>query len=97
MKTRLGKRWRLMLALLYLYFPTVQWGYTAITTSQKTTVTFPIAFTSACYTISATTYYPDDISGISNPCGPSSAPTKTNCVFSTNNEYAGFYWIAIGK
>ena len=75
----------------------IQWGYTAIKTAQQTTATFPIAFTSACYTISATTYYPDDISGISNPCGPRSAPTKTNCVFSTNNEYSGFYWIAIGK
>lgn len=75
----------------------IQWGFSTVPTT-RTTVTYPIAFSAAPYTIQITRYVPTlDSGGVSLSYLLAGAPTSTTFYVSNNTgtDY-GFYWLAIG-
>lgn len=79
----------------------INWGYytnPSVGSSQSSaaTITFSSAFSSACYSVTATNYKANDANGLENAIGIA-AVTKTNFKLSLNGNMAGAYWIAIGK
>ena len=74
----------------------IQWGYSAISASS-TTVTFPIAFSSACYCVVATSYAAADTGGVDFAPAVKTLPTTTQVEMSTYTSVDGFFWIAIGQ
>lgn len=81
----------------------LQWG-PKTTGSVTGSVTFPIAFSTACFMVVTTPFY-----GASDPNSPTTAhvqkqsspltPSKTgfNFVFQGSANVTGFYWMAIGN
>jgi hypothetical protein len=69
----------------------VQWGLTTTTTSPQT-VTFPIAFPTACLNVQATA------TGTSTNTANTIVYTitTTNFIGATANVLCNFYWVAIG-
>ena len=72
---------------------TIQWGtFTPATSNTTTTVTFPIAFATACYRVvaspitNATNQYASSVSSI----------TTSNCILTNNTAGVDIGWVAIG-
>jgi hypothetical protein len=75
----------------------IQWGKVAVTTST-TTVTFPLAFTTACYSVICTPYLLNDTGGIDYAPAVKTLPTTTTVAFSTiATTMDSLFWIAIGS
>lgn len=68
----------------------LQWGDT---TAQSGTITFPLAFASACYTITHGTRYGSP--STSDHTGNVGSVSKTSFKFAT--VPGGFGWMAVGK
>jgi hypothetical protein len=82
----------------YQKFPgglTMQWGKATVS-GNTATVTFPVAFTTACVSVQGLVLEADDTSGLVSSLGLSSAPTTTQVVFSVNSEFDYIYWTAVG-
>ena len=75
----------------------IQWGACLSPSASTGTVTFPIAFTTACYAVVVT----DHAAGGANIADQSvnEAPTLTNFTWYASDSAQGphFFWIAIGK
>ena len=74
-----------------------QWGYHACSSAKKETVTFPVSFSSACYScvvgdLCATASRSCDWTNV-----VAAVPTKTEVTFAFDSTHTGIYWIAIGK
>lgn len=79
----------------YQKFPggiTIQWGRSAATTSG-TGVSFPVAFTTACYAIVLTAA---DNGGSENTVGYNNITTTGFNYFATTNSGSGNCWFAVG-
>ena len=74
----------------------VQWGYQAIS-ATTTTITFPTAFSSACYCVNVTSYVNGDTGGAGSATIVKTLPTTTQVAFSTDASHDGLFWIAIGQ
>lgn len=74
----------------------IQWGVVA-GGSTTTTVTFPTAFSTACYSVQVTPLVSADVGGIDNATVLKSAPTTTGVDLSTPTGPDSFYWVAIGS
>ncbi len=74
----------------------IQWGFASISAST-TAISFPTAFSSACYCVVATNYLSGDLSGTDLAVTLRSAPTTTGADFGTSLTLDGFYWIAVGQ
>lgn len=72
----------------------LQWGSFA-SGASTVNVTFPVAFSSACYSVTVSALNSGDTGGIDSTHALSSAPTTTGVIFSTNTSLPG-YWFAIG-
>ena len=82
---------------MYQQFPTVQWGVATEpnTNNPETSVTFPIAFASDCYSVIPTTSF----NGNANFYG-TSVINKSKTGFTTKSGTYGqnlVYWHAVGK
>ena len=74
----------------------VQWGFQSITASSMT-ITFPIQFPTACFTVVPTLYSPNDISGVQSTVAIKSVPTTNSVSLSTpTGQGFGVYWVAYG-
>lgn len=74
----------------------IQWGSVNYSTGS-TSVTFPTAFSSACYSVTITGFASGDTGGVSSTIVLSAAPTTTGFTASTaTGDQTRFYWIAIG-
>lgn len=80
--------YRLLVTLLFA--SEQQWGYT---TAQSGTITFPLAFASACYTITHGTRYGSP--STSDHTGNVGSVSTTSFKFATVS--GGFGWMAVGK
>lgn len=83
----------------YETFPSgikMQWGRKDIDGST-TTVTFPIAFTTACYSFVCSSYKSGDINGADVTELIKTLPTLTTCEVSTNSGFESILWWAVGK
>lgn len=84
----------------YLIFPTwlgrvvVQWGYTAADASSKT-ITFPVAFPTACRSVSCTAKKASN-GGVGTDHAVKNFPTASNVVLTLNTGLEGVYWVAWG-
>jgi hypothetical protein len=84
----------------YLVFPSwlggvvVQWGYTAADASSKT-ITFPVAFPSACRSVVCSSMRNQN-GGVGSDHAVKTAPTASNVVLSLNSGLDGVYWVAWG-
>lgn len=74
----------------------MQWGRQSIS-GTSTTVTFPIAFTTACYSFTCSSYKSGDTGGADVVELIKTLPTTTTCVVSTNNSHDEVLWWAVGK
>jgi hypothetical protein len=72
----------------------MQWG-TFTTSGSKTTVTFPTAFTTACYNVQIIQYISNDGGGTATSAVISTLPTTTQVIFSTSIGTT-YYWSALG-
>lgn len=74
-----------------------QWGYHACSDQKAESVTFPIAFPSACYSC----VVGDLAVGASRSCDwtnvVAAVPSKSVVTFSFDGTHDGIYWVAIGK
>ena len=73
----------------------MQWGKATISGSTAT-VSFSIAFPTACVSVQGLVLEAGDESGLVSSLGLASAPTTTQVVFSVNSEFDFIYWTAIG-
>ena len=74
----------------------IQWGRNTIT-ATTTTVTFPSAFSSACYSVTCTAYKSGNTGGLGSAAGLNSLPTTTGFVASTASAHDDLLWWAVGK
>lgn len=72
----------------------LQWGSFS-SGNSSVSVTFPIAFSTACYSVTVSALNNGDTGGIDTTHALSSAPTTTGVTFSANTSLPG-YWFAIG-
>jgi len=82
----------------YVWLPggvLLQWGYKTISASS-TTVTYPIAFPTACLNVQITDRYDGDTGGVADNASVRAAPGTTSVSVSSNAGLDGFYWVAIG-
>jgi len=74
----------------------LQWGRT-VCSAGTTTITFPIAFPNACFSVTASPFISGNTGGISSTVDAiSSAPTTTSVVYSTTTGWT-LYWMAVGN
>jgi len=82
----------------YQRFPSgllMQWG-TQASGGTSTSVTFPVAFSSACFCVNATPFLNGDTGGVDAAVAISSAPSTTGFTMSNGAAPTSFYWMAIG-
>jgi len=73
----------------------MQWG-SIVCSAGTTTITFPIAFPNACFSVTASPYIAGNSGGVSSTVDAiSSAPTTTSVVYSTTTGWS-LYWMAVG-
>ena len=60
-------------------------------------MTFPTAFSTACYSVQVIALVSADVGGIDNATVLKSAPTTTGVDLSTPTGPDSFYWVAIGS
>lgn len=73
----------------------VQWG-TFVPTSSTTSLTFNIAFATACVTVLVMDRYNGDTGGGSQITALNAAPSTTGAVFSSATTVSLAYWLALG-
>lgn len=73
----------------------IQWGNQA-SGGTSTNVTFPTAFSSACYSVTLTSFLSGDVGGVDNSSILSSAPSTTGFTISNASSITSIYWMAIG-
>lgn len=74
---------------------TLQWGRQESVGASTTTITFPIAFTSACYSFVAIENQQGSSGGVSATVALRDIPTTTSASMSTNGQ-EDIFWMAIG-
>ena len=73
----------------------MQWGQCAVSGTTDT-VTFPIAFSTACLNVVATAFRSGTTGGLTNAVGINTLPTTTTVVFNTASIWTSIFWQAIG-
>lgn len=75
----------------------LQWGYVT-TTANTYSITFPVSFSSACYSVAIAQYWEDGKTGAASYVTTlNAAPSKTTLNLATDSDKKGVFWIAIGK
>jgi hypothetical protein len=73
----------------------IQWG-TFTPSSSTTSLTFPVAFSTACVSIQVMDRYDGDTGGGNQITALNAAPSTTGAVFSSSATVTLAYWLAIG-
>lgn len=74
----------------------LQWGR-VVCGSGTTTITFPIAFPNACFSVTASSFLSGDTDGAGSTVDViRSAPSTTSVVYSTTTGWS-LYWMAVGN
>jgi hypothetical protein len=73
----------------------IQWG-TFTPSSSTTSLTFPIAFSTACLTVQTMDRFTGDTGGGNQLTALNADPTTTGAVFSSSTAVSLVYWFALG-